>query len=205
MERRLNRLPGEVKVSWKWSSDMVKRQPGLYDVDVEYNQVLSQLLFYMKEHTCRWGYIITNKELVCARRQMGQDNRIEISEAIPLTRHQEPPQNWSLGPRVNNRYPKAQGELTALLVIWYMHMLASGECSSDGWFLGRGPAPTLKTDESMKVITRGQTKRKAISKTVTAGTSKRKTAGTTGVTTRSQTKGPEKTITIPAKRKRKTA
>ncbi|KZT24993.1 hypothetical protein NEOLEDRAFT_1242079 [Neolentinus lepideus HHB14362 ss-1] len=203
MACRPNRLPGEVKVSWKWSSDMVQRQPGNDDVNTEYKQVLSQLLFYMKEHTCRWGYIITNKEVVCARRQAGQDNSIEISDGIPLTRHKKPSQNWSLGRRVNNRYPKAQGKLTALLAIWYIHMLASKECSLDGWFLGRGPAPTLKSDESAKVNTGGQAKRKATSKTVTAGTRKRKTAGTTGVTTRSQTEEPEKTI--PAKRKRKMA
>ncbi|KZT24942.1 hypothetical protein NEOLEDRAFT_1242047 [Neolentinus lepideus HHB14362 ss-1] len=209
MEFRLNRLPGEVKVSWKWSSDMTQTEFRNYEANMEFKQVLSQLLFYMKAHMCRWGYIITDKELVCARRQTGQDNRIEISEAIPLTRHKQPLQNWRLGPRVKNCYPEAQGELTALLAIWYLHMLASRECLSDGWFLGWGPRPgptqnIVTPDKSVKVNTGGLAKRKATPKPITADSSKRKTAGTSGVTTRSRAKESEKT-SIPAKRKRKTA
>ncbi|KZT24968.1 hypothetical protein NEOLEDRAFT_1242067 [Neolentinus lepideus HHB14362 ss-1] len=136
-EWRINRLPGEVKVSWKWNSDMPTVNSR--KTDREYRQVLSQLLFYMKDHMCRWGYIITNKELVCARRQILEDNIIEVADAIPLTYYHQPPYTWSLGPEVNGRYPEAQGELTALLAIWYLHMLASNDSLSDGWFIGWGP------------------------------------------------------------------
>ncbi|TFK47193.1 hypothetical protein OE88DRAFT_825328 [Heliocybe sulcata] len=136
---RDNRLPGELKVSWKWSSDMVEVAPDDEGEEYEYRQVLSQLLFYMKVHQCRWGYIITDREVVCARRQPLQDNVIELSDAIPLTRCQDPLQNWSLGPKVDNGYPHAEGELTALLAIctctcWHPWRIRQ----RDGSWLGNG-------------------------------------------------------------------
>ncbi|TFK47197.1 hypothetical protein OE88DRAFT_1666520 [Heliocybe sulcata] len=48
IQDRPNRLPGDIKVSWKWYADMVKENPDEPTVRKEYFQVVSQLLYYMK-------------------------------------------------------------------------------------------------------------------------------------------------------------
>nr|KMM67470.1 hypothetical protein CPAG_03804 [Coccidioides posadasii RMSCC 3488] len=61
-----NRAPGDIKPSWKWNTPMATNLiPG---VRKEYRQALSQVNWYMKQHKARYGFLLTDVELVVFRR-----------------------------------------------------------------------------------------------------------------------------------------
>ncbi|KAM5442976.1 hypothetical protein MferCBS31731_001849 [Microsporum ferrugineum] len=98
-----NRCPGDLKVSWKWGSNWAtsvvsyKRR--------EYLQVLSQVNFYMKQHNARYGFVLTDTELVPIKRLDANGNLL-LARAIP----------WeTAGPE----------RLTILLGLWYLGMLSA--------------------------------------------------------------------------------
>ena len=98
-----------------------------------YLTALAQLHRCMREHSCRYGFIITEIELVCVR--MG-------TEDIPYFGFLE------LAPTIEL---KTQEGLTACMALWYLHMLAKniplpGQC---GWKVEIGP-PSAMT--RMKVL-----------------------------------------------------
>lgn len=64
----VNRAPGDLN-SWKWRSEMQFSQ-NLAD-NREYMQVLAQVNFYMDQHNARHGFILSNLELVPAKRLDG--------------------------------------------------------------------------------------------------------------------------------------
>jgi hypothetical protein len=96
--------PGDLKVSWKWKSAWQTTQEEA--LQKEYKQALSQVNFYMKQHHARYGFIITDTELVPVKR-MPVDGHIAVANAIPWTR-------------------QGNGQLTVLLGLWYLGMLAAG-------------------------------------------------------------------------------
>jgi hypothetical protein len=98
-----NRVPGEMKVSWKWSSSLIDA-PRLNDRK-EYFQVLSQLNFYLKQHKAQHGFVLTDAELVPVKR-LDENGHLAIASSIP----------WATG---------GPGNLTVLLGIWYLGMLAA--------------------------------------------------------------------------------
>ncbi|KAL2821314.1 hypothetical protein BDW59DRAFT_174282 [Aspergillus cavernicola] len=75
-------------------------------------QVLAQVNFYMRQHNARYGYILTNTELVAVKRLEGS-GRLAVSTAVP----------WRRG---------GVGELSVLLALWYLGMLAAEDAT---WFL----------------------------------------------------------------------
>lgn len=94
----------DLRVSWKWDSTWQMTQvPYLLK---EYKKVLAQLKFYMKQHHARYGFIITDTELVAVRR-MPKDSHLAVTDAISWTRQRH-------------------GQLTILLGLWYLGMLAAG-------------------------------------------------------------------------------
>lgn len=105
-----NRCPGDLKVSWKWSSRWATSTRSRQRV--EYRQVLSQVNFYMKQHKARYGFVITDTELVPIKRLDRRGNLL-VAQAIP----------WSAaGPE----------RLTTPLALWYLGMLAA---SNTDWEL----------------------------------------------------------------------
>ena len=103
---RPNRAPGDIKPSWKWKHDLgasVNRKD-----QREFKKVLAQVNYYMIQHGSRYGFIITNVELVALRRRDNNGN-MELSQPIPWTA----------------RGDMAQPQLTVLLGLWYLGMLAS--------------------------------------------------------------------------------
>ncbi|KGO76426.1 hypothetical protein PITC_073080 [Penicillium italicum] len=107
---RSNRAPGDLKVSWKWQSSW--RYSQTLAEQREYKQVLAQVNFYMRQHNARYGYILTNTELVAVKRLEGS-GRLAVSSAVP----------WKGG---------GVGELSVLLALWYLGMLAAEDAT---WFL----------------------------------------------------------------------
>ncbi len=119
------RVVGLVKSFDRWNTSMRYEAPHRR---VEYLQGLSHLHRYMREHGCRYGFIMTEIELVCVR--AGTDN-------IPYFGFLE------LAPTVEM---KTQHGLTACLALWYLHMMAKeqplpGQCY---WKLDVG-APAAMT------------------------------------------------------------
>ena len=98
-----NRAPGDLKVSWKWRSD--QRNTQNLALQKEYKQVLSQVNWYMSQHHARYGFVLTNAELVAVKR-LDTNGRIAVSASIP----------WTAG---------GPGQLSVALGMWYICMLAA--------------------------------------------------------------------------------
>ncbi|PYI09834.1 hypothetical protein BO78DRAFT_307386 [Aspergillus sclerotiicarbonarius CBS 121057] len=99
-----NRGPGDMKVSWKWNSEML-HSTEVAD-QIEYRQVLSQVNWYMRQHKSHYGYILTNTEFVAVRRVEETNGRLALATPIP----------WSAG---------GPEQLSVLLGLWYLAMLTS--------------------------------------------------------------------------------
>ncbi|KAI5205876.1 hypothetical protein E4T38_03983 [Aureobasidium subglaciale] len=126
------RVIGIVLCYEQWRSDM--RRSENPTEKVRYLSGLARLQYFLREHGCRYGYIITEIELVCVR--YGGDDKIyeisrsrssttfaatvssfpipifgyfEVSNAVPLSRHTQDAENV---------------KMTASLALWYLHMQA---------------------------------------------------------------------------------
>lgn len=99
----VNRAPGDLKVSWKWESSMQFSQ-NLADRR-EYKQVLAQVNFYMDQHNARYGFILSNSELVAVKR-LDRDGHLAVARPVL----------WTSG---------GTGQLSVLLGLWYLGMLAA--------------------------------------------------------------------------------
>lgn len=109
-----NRVPGDVKPSYKWSLEM-SNSPDPNTV-TEFYQVLSQVNFYMRQNGARYGFVLTDRELVAVRR-LDSNGHLELSESIP----------WTASGTSD------QPRLTVLLGLWYLGMLAAND---QYWRLG---------------------------------------------------------------------
>jgi hypothetical protein len=101
---------------------------------VEYLEGLAHLHWLMREHQCRYGFIMTETELVCARAGTDETPYFGFLE---------------LAPTIETR---TQGGLTACVALWYLHMLAKdeplpGQC---GWKLSIGAPAALTRKRVMK-------------------------------------------------------
>ncbi|ODH53476.1 hypothetical protein GX48_00307 [Paracoccidioides brasiliensis] len=100
-----NRCPGCLKVSRKWRSDWGKASS--HSDRTEYLQVLSQVNFYMKQLNTRYGFVLTDAELVPIKR-LDDDGSLLVAQAIP----------WET---------EGPGRLTILLGLWYLGMLVAAD------------------------------------------------------------------------------
>ncbi|CAI7662363.1 unnamed protein product [Penicillium glandicola] len=107
-----NRAPGHLKPSWEWNTTMAAHPvPG---VRTEYRQALSQVNWYMKQHHSRYGFILTDQQLVAFRR-LDDNGHLELAPPIPFTTDGN----------------AAQPQLTVLLALWYLGMLAANDQGDD--------------------------------------------------------------------------
>lgn len=114
------RLFGEIKPSYKFhSSWKALAQLGRLAnrrVVEEYKKVLAQVLFYMTHlgqarpggPATRYGYVLTDEEVVLLRRVPGRGNRhVQVSDGFPL------------------RGPYGQNQLSGMQALIYIHLLAA--------------------------------------------------------------------------------
>jgi hypothetical protein len=140
------RLVGLVKPYQVWntslrSGDQIQR--------VQYLHGLAHLHRVMREHRCRYGFIITEIELLCVRMGAKDDEYtatlgqpgvqdegptpwfgyLETAHPIQLSTHGLDPET-------------SKPRLTAAIALWYMHMLAKEEplAGQPGWKLHVGGA-----------------------------------------------------------------
>ncbi|KAL8764929.1 MAG: hypothetical protein Q9209_007822 [Squamulea sp. 1 TL-2023] len=119
------RVVGIVKTFDRWNTSM-RHEIG--QRRVEYLAGLAHIHRYMREHSCRYGFIITEIELVCVRLGSNQDDE----DNIPYFGFLE------LAPTIAL---KNQEGLTACLALWYLHMMAKDEPLPGqlGWRVEIGP------------------------------------------------------------------
>jgi len=104
-------LIGSVRAFDVWNTGM---RGGGCASQIAYLRGLAQLQGHMRAHNCRYGFIISEIELVCVRlvvndgKGRSRFGLLEIADTVLLTTHGE----------------GADGTLTACLALWYLHMLA---------------------------------------------------------------------------------
>ncbi|KAI9824124.1 MAG: hypothetical protein M1819_001079 [Sarea resinae] len=109
-----NRLPGDIKPSWKWHMGL--QNSPLNTAREEFRQALSQVNYYMNQHHSRYGFILTDRELVAIRKQDTHGN-LDLSDPIP----------WrTVG---DGQAPI----LTLPLALWYLGMLAAQDQGPERW------------------------------------------------------------------------
>ncbi|KAG2413345.1 hypothetical protein HFD88_002534 [Aspergillus terreus] len=111
-----NRAPGDIKPSWKWNTALATHR--LVTSRTEYCQALSQVNYYMNQHRSRYGFILTDQELVVFRRRDANGN-LELAAPIP----------FAAGGSAQ------QPQLTVLLALWYLGMLAAQDQGPQSWYL----------------------------------------------------------------------
>ena len=121
------RVVGIVKTFDRWNTSM-RHEMG--QKRVEYLNGLSHIHRYMREHSCRYGFIITEIELVCVRLGSAKAS----TSPNPDHSHNHGDENGDdnipffgfleLAPTIAL---KNQEGLTACLALWYLHMLAKDE------------------------------------------------------------------------------
>ncbi|RDW94484.1 hypothetical protein BP5796_00247 [Coleophoma crateriformis] len=132
--RGLGRVVGLVKSYNRWNTGM--RTEGNHK-KVEYLRGLSHLHRYMREHGCRYGFIMTEIELVVVRN--GGDTTphfgyLEV-QTIQLAAHDDaapaqapdpdfPSLNAAFSPQDDPEREPDRPKMTACLALWYLHMLA---------------------------------------------------------------------------------
>ncbi|KAF2226316.1 hypothetical protein BDZ85DRAFT_190491 [Elsinoe ampelina] len=109
------RVVGILKPSNLWQSRW--KRGSVYE-QKKYLAGMSDLHQAMRDHSCRYGFMVTESELICARYRTRSSNSktpyfgsLELSESIPMS--VSPHQSTQQGP-----------QLTAALALFYLHMLA---------------------------------------------------------------------------------
>ena len=140
------RVVGLVKPYEQWNSGKrnTEKRDEKCQAGVEYLRHLAHLQVLMRTHNCRYGFIITEIELVCVRlgTQEGAPyfGLLEMSSPIPMKAH-----------KAKQGAPQ---RMTACLALWYLHMLASDSPlpGQHSWKIEVGP-PAAWTRS--KVLTEG--------------------------------------------------
>jgi hypothetical protein len=112
------RVVGIVRCFDQWNTGMRNESPL---AKISYLRALSQLHRYMREHGCRYGFIMTEIELVCVRAggPPAADSQVPLFGYLELS---TPIQIATSG------LTKEGGlQMTADLALWYLHMLAKEE------------------------------------------------------------------------------
>ncbi|KAK5107106.1 hypothetical protein LTR62_001854 [Meristemomyces frigidus] len=130
------RVVGIVKCHDHWNSGMRNGDP---TARVEYLQTLAKLQRFMREHGTRYGFIMTEIELVCIRAggpPSASTSKplfgfLEAAPAIPIA---------AAGSTENGNL-----QMTAGLALWWLHMLARDELFAGQyhWRLNVGPPGEL--------------------------------------------------------------
>jgi hypothetical protein len=107
-------VPGELKITFKFRLELLQtvNKDGTLDETVvhEAEKVFTQIYNYMNYCNARYGYVLTNHELLMLERIPGQFGRLKVSQSIPLS--------------------VVEGQLNAKLALWWLFYKVSS------WYLG---------------------------------------------------------------------
>ncbi|KAK5218116.1 hypothetical protein LTR47_011787 [Exophiala xenobiotica] len=121
-DRTLSGLPrgrvvGLVRSYNRWNTGMRRESPGRR---VEYLRTLAHLQKCMRDHSCRYGFIITEIELVCVRAGCDDRNQpyfgfVEVGEAV---------ETKNFASKEGNLTESGNITITVTLALYYLVMLA---------------------------------------------------------------------------------
>lgn len=119
------RVVGLVKSYDQWNTGMRSESPNTH---VQYLAGLSHLHHLMREQGCRYGFLITEIELLCVRcggppPADSADSLAAKDSSVPLYGYLETSAPISLATRGSDAETGAP-QMTASLALWYLHMLA---------------------------------------------------------------------------------
>ena len=121
------RVVGLVKSFDQWNTGMRNEVP--YQ-KVRYLNGLAHLQKCMRDHSCRYGFIITEIELVCVRAGCDEGNNVpyfgylEVSEAIPTKAAMKPAVDPVSASSAGNSPEPQEVPLTVSLALYYLLMLS---------------------------------------------------------------------------------
>jgi hypothetical protein len=127
-----NRVPGDAKLSRKITREMFPPDGKRFrpaSKNVEARKVLNQIHGYMDQHEARYGYIVTDQELICFRRNGSGWGQLEVGPAI---RHDVKPDRKS-------------GVLNSKYVLFYLHWRVANDDSPEKWWRLRSFGKDLST------------------------------------------------------------
>ncbi|KAF8515781.1 hypothetical protein BU17DRAFT_93180 [Hysterangium stoloniferum] len=112
--RRQTRMVGIIECSWNWQSSERLEDRSNSPASPEYRKACERINVHMVQANTRYGFIITDVEIVPVRRKEGRPSDLEV-----------PPKGikWHTG----DAAPPAKGELTGFLLLWYLNKLAADE------------------------------------------------------------------------------
>lgn len=147
--RAANILPGDTKISSKWkSADLELGDRATYNANPDSAKPVLQVYNYCLKANVRYGYIITDHELVVLRIRtldeidagIGQETLGESQESQELyasegqrrARQSSEVELKSIPWNLQNQNPEALTErLTINLALWWLHLMAAARCSID--------------------------------------------------------------------------
>jgi hypothetical protein len=108
-------IVGDFKMNPKFSHSKLLKKKG--DFHAEGSKVVNQIHDYMDMHQNKYGYIITHTELIMFRRRDNPPKwgQLDFSQSIPVS--------------------APQGELNAMMVLWYFHVKYAVMGEDGGWNL----------------------------------------------------------------------
>ncbi|MCJ1258317.1 hypothetical protein MMC24_006149 [Lignoscripta atroalba] len=139
--KRKNLLPGDTKVSAKWSSELIKTGEMTNNRESkDWTRPISQIYSYCVRNNTRYGYIITDAELVAVRIRLVQQHDPQTSfdtarsspEPAKSVIHRARTEGileykaipWTEGGNEAGRNSKS---MTINLALWWLHLIATGK------------------------------------------------------------------------------
>lgn len=138
-KKATNILPGDTKLSVKWTSCLI--EPGPVELDfqaTDWLRPLTQIYTYCCKSNARYGYIITDQELVVVRvrpgSQVGSRRAIDaqVSNKAPTASPADRAGNSGIleykaipWDNEDNELPNHPRGLTVNIALWWLHMLAA--------------------------------------------------------------------------------
>lgn len=156
--RQRGRVVGIVRCYQRWNTGMRAESA---PQRIKYLAGLAHLHLYMREHGCRYGFIMNEIEVVCVRYGGDKGNPtpyfgfFELSGPIPFATH---------GRSGSDEQGNSSTQMTAPLALFYLHMLAKAAPlpGQQHWKLDiGGPAATtrhkhLPRDDWMPIVTQAE-------------------------------------------------
>lgn len=133
------RVVGLVRSYERWNTGMRLEAPHR---KILYLEGLAQLQRWMREHFCRYGWLMTETELVCVRAGTGDVpffGELEVAATIEMRTHGTGTGAGAAGTEGKGG-DGTKGALTACLALWWLNMMAKDEALAGeaGWKVSVG-------------------------------------------------------------------
>lgn len=152
----INILPGDTKVSYKWrSAEIIPKEVNEDDLVQNWFWPLRQIFTYCMTFKTRYGYIISDEEVVAFRVKAPRERLKEKPKRNAMVSKDRGTIEY-VPIYDSTQDPDGEKKLTMNLAIWWLHLLAANNRSiqttygplKDEIFDGLGRAPTPQREES---------------------------------------------------------